>query len=151
MKSAQVTVGTTAVIREEDMTAATARGACGIAFFMRAIRAASQGGIEIGFHAHGAQASAAQTAKGAARRFPSQVLELFETALQLRDEHRQGRRTDDDMAAFYLGLLRELERLVQVKRRNSVNQRLARHLSRHLREWFWFLLEPHDRCHELPS
>lgn len=83
-----------------------------------------------------------QTAKGATRRFPSQVLELFETALQLRDEHRQGRRTDDDMAAFYLGLLQELERLVPVKRRNSVNQRLASHLSRHLREWFWFLLDP---------
>ena len=60
------TVGTTAVIREEDMTAATALGACGIAFFLRAIRAASQGGIEIGFHAAEAQAIAAQTAKGAA-------------------------------------------------------------------------------------
>jgi pyrroline-5-carboxylate reductase len=59
-------VGITAVIREEDMTAATALGACGIAFFMRAIRAASQGGIEIGFHAEEAQAIAAQTAKGAA-------------------------------------------------------------------------------------
>jgi pyrroline-5-carboxylate reductase len=59
-------VGTTAVIREEDMIAATALGACGIAFFMRAIRAASQGGIEIGFHAEEAQAIAAQTAKGAA-------------------------------------------------------------------------------------
>jgi pyrroline-5-carboxylate reductase len=60
------TVGATAHIREEDMTAATALGACGIAFFMRAIRAASQGGIEIGFHAKEAQAIAAQTAKGAA-------------------------------------------------------------------------------------
>ena len=83
-----------------------------------------------------------QTAKGAARRFPSQVLELFEAVLQLRDEHRQGRHTADDMAAFYLGLLQELERLVRVKWRNSINQRLARHLSRHLREWFWFLLDP---------
>jgi pyrroline-5-carboxylate reductase len=59
-------VGTTAVIREEDMTAATALAACGIAFFLRAIRAASQGGIEIGFHASEALAIAAQTAKGAA-------------------------------------------------------------------------------------
>jgi len=60
------TVGRTAVIREEDMTAATALGACGIAFFMRAVRAASQGGIEVGLHAEEAQAIAAQTAKGAA-------------------------------------------------------------------------------------
>ncbi len=37
-------VGKTLRIREEDMIAATALGACGIAFFLRAIRAASQGG-----------------------------------------------------------------------------------------------------------
>jgi pyrroline-5-carboxylate reductase len=60
------TVGRTLVIPEENMIAATALGACGIAFFMRAIRAASQGGIEIGFHAEEALAIAAQTAKGAA-------------------------------------------------------------------------------------
>jgi pyrroline-5-carboxylate reductase len=59
-------VGTTLVIAEENMIAATALGACGIAFFMRAIRAASQGGIEIGFHAEESLAIAAQTAKGAA-------------------------------------------------------------------------------------
>lgn len=60
------TVGTTLVIPEEEMTSATALCACGIAFFLRAIRAASQGGIEIGFHAHDALKIAAQTAKGAA-------------------------------------------------------------------------------------
>jgi len=60
------TVGKTLVIDEELMTAATALGACGIAFFLRAIRAASQGGIEIGFHARDALAIAAQTARGAA-------------------------------------------------------------------------------------
>ena len=48
------------------MTAATSLGACGIAFFLRAIRAASQGGIEIGFHSEEALAIAAQTARGAA-------------------------------------------------------------------------------------
>lgn len=60
------TVGRTVVIAEEEMIAATALGACGIAFFLRAIRAASQGGIEIGFHSHDALAIAAQTARGAA-------------------------------------------------------------------------------------
>ena len=59
-------VGRTLVIDEELMGAATALGACGVAFFLRAIRAASQGGIEIGFHAEDALAIAAQTAKGAA-------------------------------------------------------------------------------------
>lgn len=60
------TIGTTIVIDEEQMSAATSLGACGIAFFLRAIRAASQGGIEIGFHANEALKIAAQTAKGAA-------------------------------------------------------------------------------------
>jgi len=53
-------------IDEDQMSAATALGACGIAFFLRTIRAASQGGIEIGFHADKALQIAAQTAKGAA-------------------------------------------------------------------------------------
>ena len=48
------------------MVPATALCACGIAFFLRAIRAASQGGIEIGFHADEAITLAAQTARGAA-------------------------------------------------------------------------------------
>jgi pyrroline-5-carboxylate reductase len=59
-------LGKSVVIHEDLMVPATALCACGIAFFMRAIRAASQGGIEIGFHSEDALAMAAQTAKGAA-------------------------------------------------------------------------------------
>lgn len=59
-------VGETIIINEEKMTSATALCACGIAFFLRAIRAASQGGNEIDFHANEALKMAAQTAKGAA-------------------------------------------------------------------------------------
>jgi pyrroline-5-carboxylate reductase len=59
-------VGKTLVIEEDLMVPATALCACGIAFFLRAIRAASQGGIEIGFHSEEAIFMAAQTAKGAA-------------------------------------------------------------------------------------
>ncbi len=59
-------LGTTMVIRETLMGAATILGACGIAYFLRYIRAASQGGIQVGFHADEAQIIAAQTAKGAA-------------------------------------------------------------------------------------
>ena len=59
-------VGKTLIIKEELMGPATALCACGIAFFLRAIRAASQGGIEIGFHSEDAIMMAAQTAKGAA-------------------------------------------------------------------------------------
>ncbi|MCJ8211555.1 pyrroline-5-carboxylate reductase [Mucilaginibacter sp. RS28] len=60
------TVGVSIYINEELMTSATALCACGVAFFLRSIRAASQGGTEIGFHAHDALKMAAQTAKGAA-------------------------------------------------------------------------------------
>ncbi|MEK7862561.1 MAG: pyrroline-5-carboxylate reductase dimerization domain-containing protein, partial [Chloroflexota bacterium] len=59
-------VGTTLEIDESMMEAATALCACGIAFFLRSIRAASQGGIEIGFHPEQALLMAAQTARGAA-------------------------------------------------------------------------------------
>ena len=60
------TVGLTMVINESQMTSATALCACGVAFFLRAIRAASQGGTEIEFHSSEALKMAAQTAKGAA-------------------------------------------------------------------------------------
>jgi len=59
-------LGAAIIIREDLMVPATALCACGIAFFLRAVRAASQGGIEIGFHAEDALFMAAQTAKGAA-------------------------------------------------------------------------------------
>ena len=59
-------IGKTLIINEEQMPSATALGACGVAFFLRAIRAASQGGIEIGFHSDEAFTIAAQTARGAA-------------------------------------------------------------------------------------
>jgi pyrroline-5-carboxylate reductase len=59
-------VGLTLRIEDEMMVAATALCACGIAFFLRSVRAASQGGIEIGFHPEEALLLAAQTARGAA-------------------------------------------------------------------------------------
>ncbi|HDL85207.1 MAG TPA: pyrroline-5-carboxylate reductase [Candidatus Acetothermia bacterium] len=60
------TLGQTMFITEEQMTPATALCACGVAFFLRAIRAAAQGGVEVGFHAEDAIRLAAQTARGAA-------------------------------------------------------------------------------------
>ena len=59
-------LGKTVIISEELMLPATALTGCGVAFFLRSIRAASQGGIQIGFHSDEALLMAAQTAKGAA-------------------------------------------------------------------------------------
>ena len=59
-------LGKTTMIDEKLMDAATVLGACGIAYALRFIRAATQGGIEIGFDAKTASLIAAQTVKGAA-------------------------------------------------------------------------------------
>lgn len=59
-------VGTTMVIHEELMQAATVVCASGIAFWMRFIRATSQGGVQLGFDAEDAQKIAVQTCLGAA-------------------------------------------------------------------------------------
>jgi pyrroline-5-carboxylate reductase len=53
------------VINEELMAAATVLASCGTAFALRYVRAAMQGGIEMGFGAEMAQFITAQTVKGA--------------------------------------------------------------------------------------
>ena len=58
-------LGKTIEIPEELMAAATVLSSCGIAYALRYIRAAMQGGIEIGFGAEMAQFITAQTVKGA--------------------------------------------------------------------------------------
>ena len=58
-------LGSTVVINEQLMAAATVLGACGIAYVLRFIRGMIQGGIEIGFDAKTATAIATQTVKGA--------------------------------------------------------------------------------------
>ncbi len=59
-------LGRTLVIEEKMMAAATVLSSCGTAFMLRFMRAAAQGGIQIGFHAHEAQLIVSQVAKGAA-------------------------------------------------------------------------------------
>ncbi len=59
-------LGITITIDEQLMDAATVLGACGIAYALRFIRAATQGGIEIGFDARTANLISAQIVKGAA-------------------------------------------------------------------------------------
>ena len=54
-------------VQEDQLDAVTVLGACGIAFALRFIRAATQGGIEIGFSAELSSLIAAKTVEGAAR------------------------------------------------------------------------------------
>lgn len=60
-------LGHTLFIEERQMAAGTALASCGIAFALRYIRAAIEGGIELGFYPKEAQEIVAQTVLGAAR------------------------------------------------------------------------------------
>lgn len=60
-------LGKTVVIGEELMAAATVLASCGTAFALRYVRAAMQGGIEMGFSAEMAQFITAQTVMGAVK------------------------------------------------------------------------------------
>lgn len=58
-------VGSTMLIDEDHLPAATALASCGIAFAMRYVRAASEGGVELGFKAHIAMEMIVKTIEGA--------------------------------------------------------------------------------------
>ncbi|MBP5235107.1 MAG: pyrroline-5-carboxylate reductase, partial [Bacteroidales bacterium] len=53
------------VITEKQLPAATALASCGIAYAMRYVRAASEGGVELGFKADLAEKIVLQTMRGA--------------------------------------------------------------------------------------
>ena len=78
-------LGKALIIPEDLMAAATVLGSCGIAFALRYMRAAMQGGIEMGFSADMAQFITAQTVKGAAElilesgRHPEQEIDKVTT------------------------------------------------------------------------
>ena len=78
-------LGKALIITEDLMAAATVLGSCGIAFALRYMRAAMQGGIEMGFSAEMAQFITAQTVNGAARlilesgRHPEQEIDKVTT------------------------------------------------------------------------
>ncbi|QCD43607.1 pyrroline-5-carboxylate reductase [Duncaniella dubosii] len=59
-------LGETMVIDEPHLPAATALASCGIAYAMRYVRAAVEGGVELGFKADAAQRMVVQTIRGAA-------------------------------------------------------------------------------------
>ena len=65
MKALFEKVGECLVIEERLLPAGTTLASCGIAYAMRYIRAATEGGVEIGFKAHDAQQIVQQTVKGA--------------------------------------------------------------------------------------
>ena len=65
-------LGKVLLVEERLMAAGTALASCGIAFALRYIRAAMEGGVELGFYPHQAQEIVAQTVKGATELLLSQ-------------------------------------------------------------------------------
>lgn len=59
-------MGQTLVTDEAHLAAGTALASCGIAYALRYVRAATEGGVQLGFRASEAQAVVAQTLRGAA-------------------------------------------------------------------------------------
>lgn len=78
-------------------------------------------------------------AHGRALCFPRQVLQIFHRALKLRDYHNAGEITWRGLWNMRGRLISELVRIASPRRHNADHDRLARHLMRHLNDWFLFL------------
>ncbi len=78
-------VGTTLLTDEQHLPAGTTLASCGLAYALRYIRAASEGGVELGFRADDAKTIVAQTLLGAVRflqatgMHPEQAIDLVTT------------------------------------------------------------------------
>jgi transposase len=81
-------------------------------------------------------------AVGGAVHFPRQVLDVFRSAVHLRNEHHRGvvpleaiQKQRDEFDDRLLALLRR-------RRRVAAHVRLAKHLWRHFEQWFTFVFTP---------
>ena len=79
---------------------------------------------------------------GAATLFPRQVIDLFTTALRLRDRLNEANADEDRRDRAYRDYTQRLRDLSERPRRNALNERFAKHLANHAASWFVFLLDP---------
>lgn len=80
--------------------------------------------------------------RGSATEFPRAVIELFQSALRRRDLFRAGRISADTLADEALTYVLALEKLTSQELSDAAQARFARHLSKHLYDWFTFMVEP---------
>jgi transposase len=76
---------------------------------------------------------------GAAKRFPNQVIALFQGALDVRDQFRDGQIDQPALAQAHERYINELLDLTERPRTNALNETFARHLYHHGEQWFQFL------------
>jgi len=81
----------------------------------------------------------AHIASSAALAFPRAVEDVLETSLELRDRHAQGEVSERGLAVAAGKLEAKLDRMLETRRRNPANRRLARHLQ-HERLWLFTFL-----------
>ena len=81
----------------------------------------------------------AQIASPAALAFPRAVEHVLQTGLELRDRHERGEISEHGMRTATGKLEAKLDRMLETRRRNAANRRLARHLE-HEQIWMFTFL-----------
>ena len=83
-----------------------------------------------------------ETATGGAVRFPRRIAELLRRGLTLRDRHATGKVTDHGLAVANGRLQNALEDAVFPNKTSAANEQLAKHLWKHIGEFFTYLRIP---------
>jgi transposase len=87
-----------------------------------------------------------ETLQGRNKRFPRQVIDLFQEALELREAclplWRVGRFDAEVLAEAHEDFVDRLLDLTAGPRAHELNRKFANHLRRHAPEWFLFVLDP---------
>lgn len=115
-------LGTTLVIPEELIQAATVICASGIAFWMRLVRATTQGAIQLGFEAHEAHQLATQTCFGAASlliesgKHPEQEIDRVTTPSGCTIEGLNAMEHQGLSSALIQGIVASFEKINQIKK-----------------------------------
>ncbi len=115
-------LGTSIIIPEEKMQAATVICASGIAFWMRLIRATTQGAIQLGFEAKEAQELAMQTCFGAASlliesgNHPEQEIDRVTTPMGCTIEGLNEMEHQGLSSSLIKGLVTSFEKINQIKK-----------------------------------
>jgi pyrroline-5-carboxylate reductase len=114
-------LGTSIIIPEEKMQAATVICASGIAFWMRLIRATTQGAIQLGFEAKEAQELAMQTCYGAASlliesgNHPEQEIDRVTTPMGCTIEGLNEMEHQGLSSSLIKGIVTSFEKINQIK------------------------------------
>jgi transposase len=83
-----------------------------------------------------------ENATGRAKDFPRQVIDVFQGALEVRDQFRAGQLDEAELLRAHEDYTEHLRDLTFRPRENEANERLAKHLYKHTGAWFMFLVDP---------